>query len=742
MELNGVIYEIIYKNEDNGYTIAILDVDDEPVTIVGEMPLLGEGENIAITGEPVVHPTYGEQFKVTSYRIVPPTSEKGIVKYLSSGIIPGIGEKMAQRLYDHFADEVIDIMQYSPDRLKEVPGIGKKTLKKIVDSFREEVEMREVILYLQNFDISPGLGIKIYKEYGSETIDKINKNPYRLCDDIYGIGFVMADGIAKNMGISKESQYRIQAGIKFILNKGSLEGHTFLPYEDLCNRAVELLQLNLENVEYGIKSLHLNQEIMLEKVGETMAVYSIAYYLAETGVAKKLVNLSKSDIKDIKKDVRDEINAIEKTTGFEFADKQKIAIEKSILNGVTVVTGGPGTGKTTTVNSIIDILESDGMEVVLAAPTGRAAKRMSEATFREAKTIHRLLEYGFAEDSAGMFFGKDEGAPIEADAVIVDEMSMVDIIIMNSLLKAITPGTRFIMVGDIDQLPSVGAGNVLRDIIDSETVEVVELDEIFRQAKESMIVVNAHKINKGEMPEVNLKDKDFFFLKEENPMKVNQTVLNLVKTRLPNFNGYDSLRDIQVLTCSRKGDNGVNNLNRILQEGLNPYKGRNFERKVRDSIFRVGDKVMQIKNNYNTEWKKIQGGRVVEEGDGVFNGDMGYITDIDNHNSELTVLFDDDREVIYPYSQLDEIVLSYATTVHKSQGSEFPVVVMPIMWAAPMLLTRNLLYTAITRAREMVVLIGVPKYLKFMIDNNNIAERYSGLDKRLSVINGFRSDRF
>lgn len=742
MELNGVIYEIIYKNEDNGYTIAILDVDDEPITIVGEMPLLGEGENISVQGEPVVHPTYGEQFKVNSYRIVPPTSERGIVRYLSSGIIPGIGEKMAQRLYDHFGDEVIDIMQYSPDRLKEVPGIGKKTLKKIVDAFREEVEMREVILYLQNFDISPGLGIKIYKEYGAETIDKINKNPYRLCDDIHGIGFIMADGIAKNMGISKESQYRIQAGIKFILNKASLEGHTFLPYEDLAERSVELLQLDFENVEYGIKALHLNQEIMLEKVGEVMAVYSISYYLAETGVAKKLVSLSNCDIKSIKKDVIDEINGIEKTTGFEFAEKQKIGIEKSILNGVTVITGGPGTGKTTTVNSIIDILESDGMEVVLAAPTGRAAKRMSEATFREAKTIHRLLEYGFAEDSAGMFFGKDEGAPIEADAVIVDEMSMVDIIIMNSLLKAITPGTRFIMVGDIDQLPSVGAGNVLRDIIDSETVEVVELDEIFRQAKESMIVVNAHKINKGDMPEVNLKDKDFFFLKEGNPEKVNQTVLNLVKTRLPNFNGYDSLRDIQVLTCSRKGDNGVNALNRILQEGLNPFKGRNFERKVRDSIFRVGDKVMQIRNNYNTEWKKIQGGRVIEEGDGVFNGDMGYITDIDNQNSELTVLFDDDREVVYPYSQLDEIVLSYATTVHKSQGSEFPVVVMPIMWAAPMLLTRNLLYTAITRAKEMVVLIGIPQYLKYMIDNNNIAERYSGLDKRLSIINSFRSDSF
>lgn len=740
MELTGIVYEIIYKNEDNGYTVAILDVDDDPTMIVGEMPLVNEGENISVIGEPVFHKTYGEQFKVNSYRIKPPTSEKGIVKYLSSGVVSGIGEKMAKRLYDYFGEEVLDIMQYSPERLKEVPGIGKKTVKKITNSFQEQLETREIILYLQKFDISPKLGVKIYKKYGNDTIDKINQNPYRLCDDIYGIGFIMADNIAKNMGISKDSLYRIQSGIKYILNKGNLEGHTYLPYKDVISRGIELLDLSIENVEHGLKSLQFNQEVQIEKLGDELTVYSITYYLAETGVAKKLVELSNSEIKEIAKDVREEINGIEHTTGFEFADNQKLAIEKSILNGVTVITGGPGTGKTTTVNTIIDILEKEGMNVILAAPTGRAAKKLSETTYREASTIHRLLEYGHIEESENMFFGKDEGAPIEADAIIIDEMSMVDIIIMNSLLKAITPGTRLIMVGDIDQLPSVGAGNVLRDIIDSKTVVVVELNEIFRQAKESMIVVNAHKINKGEMPVVNQKGKDFFFLKESNPEKVTKTILDLVKSRLPRFNGYDSLSDIQVLSCSRKGDVGVGILNKILQEGLNPYKGKNFERKNRDSVFRLGDKVMQIKNNYNTTWKKKVDGRISEEGEGVFNGDLGFITDIDNEGSELTVLFDDYREVVYPYSQLDELVLSYATTVHKSQGCEFPVIVMPIMWAAPMLLTRNLLYTAITRAKELVVLIGMPNYLQYMIKNDNIAERYSGLKTRLATINSFRSD--
>ena len=407
---------------------------------------------------------------------------------------------------------------------------------------------------------------------------------------------------------------------------------------------------------------------------------------------------------------------------------------------MNVITGGPGTGKTTTINTIIDIYEEEGLEVLLAAPTGRAAKRMTEATGREAKTIHRLLEYSSIEDGGGMYFARSEDNPLEADLIIVDEMSMVDILLMNSLLSAVSSGTRLILVGDVDQLPSVGAGNVLRDIIESRTVNVVQLDEIFRQAQESMIVVNAHKINHGEFPVLNQKDKDFFFINEFDSDKIAEKILGLAKTRLPRFNQYDSFSDIQVLACGRRGAAGVNELNKILQKGLNPPRGKDYEKSVGDSVFRVGDKVMQIKNNYNTEWKIIEYGKTVEKGLGVYNGDMGYIKDIDKDEMELTVLFDDDREVNYPFGKLDELVLSYATTVHKSQGSEFPVVIMPITWWPPMLMTRNLLYTGITRAKEMVVLVGNPKYLRMMIENDNISERYSALDEKLSVINEFREE--
>lgn len=734
LEINGIIQEIIYKNEDNGYTIAVLESDDDVLTVVGNMPLVSDGENISVEGSFIVHKTYGEQFKVESYKLVAPSTESGVIKYLSSGLLPGVGEKTAEKIVSVFGTEALDIIQYNPERLSEVEGIGKKKIEKIADSFVEQRELKEVVMYLQNFDINPNLGMKIYKKYGSETIAKINQNPYRLSEEVYGIGFGLTDKIAQNMGIAKDSSYRIKAGIVYALNKSGIDGHTYLPEEELLARAAEILRIDRELIEQGIMDLAVSQKIQIEVFDGIRAVYSMIHYNAETGVSKRIVELSQSEITPLEVDIEEEIERLEVENGMEFAKNQKKAIRESIANGVLVVTGGPGTGKTTTINSIIDIFEENKLEVILAAPTGRAAKRMSEATGREASTIHRLLEYTFGDDTIGMYFGKDDGAPIEADVIIVDEVSMVDIILMNSLLKAITPGTRLIIVGDTDQLPSVGPGNVLKDIIESKIIPVVKLDEIFRQAKESMIIVNAHRINSGEKPYLNQKGKDFFLIRESDPESIVETVLELAKHRLPKFNGYDSMRDIQVLSCSKKGDVGVNILNKKLQQVLNPPKHYKPEKKVGEALYRAGDKIMQIKNNYNTKWKRVSQGRVIGEGEGVFNGDLGYIVSMDMEEGELLVVFDDDREVVYKFNQLDEIRHAYATTVHKSQGSEFPVVIMPIYWGPPMLLTRNLLYTGITRAKEMVVLVGMEKYLDYMIGNDKITERYSGLKKRLERI--------
>lgn len=739
MNFEGIVYEIIFRNDENGYTIAILDVDDIPLTIVGYMPTITIGQNLLVTGNIIEHKIYGEQLNVKEYRVVPNKSEKGIVKYLSSGIIKGVGEKTAQIIVEYLGKETLDIIHYNPERLKEIPGIGKKTAKNIVESLKEDGELREILIYLQNFDISLKLATKIYNKYGSETLKIINENPYMLSEEVRGIGFLKADEIAKSMGIESCSLYRIKSGTIFTLNKFASKGHTYVPKEELIEELKYLLQINLESINMGIESLIKEGKIHIENSKSGIRIYSKLYYNCESGIAKKLIRIAISKKEDIDIDIKKRIEEIEEETKIKFALKQKVAIAESIENGVNVITGGPGTGKTTTINTIIKIFEEQELKVLLAAPTGRAAKRMSEATNREAKTIHRLLEYSYSESESVMFFGKNEEDKLEADLIILDEMSMVDVILMNSLLNAVDSKSRLILVGDIDQLPSIGAGNVLRDIINSQTINVVKLDEIFRQAKESMIVVNAHRINKGEMPLVNYKDKDFFFLKEEEK-DISEKILELVKYRLPKFNQYDSFTDIQILTCCRRGKLGVINLNKILQEGLNPNKGSNLEIKVGNNIYRLGDKIMQIKNNYNTEWKIRENGKIVQEGSGVFNGDMGFICDIDKQERELVVLFDDEKEVKYSFDKLEEITLSYATTIHKSQGSEFPVVVIPITSNPPMLMTRNILYTAITRAKEMVILIGIPYFMKRMIDNNNISKRYSALDEKLSIINEYREE--
>lgn len=733
IEFCGNVEDIIFHNEENGYTVAVLESPENVVTIVGNIPLIREGETLRVRGTQIVHPTYGEQIKVETYELVAPATLLGIEKYLSSGLIPGIGPKTAQNIVEHFGLDSLDILQYDPDRLKEIGGIGEKKLQKIAESFREQREIQEVMVFLHQYDITPALGIKIYKKYGSETIAKLRENPYRLSEDIIGVGFKLADNIATSMGVDRSSDYRINAGIKFTLLETGRDGHTYSPKDTLIQKTRTLLGAEGETIEQAIMSLALRGELQLENMEDHTAVYSMPYYYAETNVSKRLIELSQGNKREVELEIETKISELEEKNKITLAKRQREAIRESVENGILVITGGPGTGKTTTINSIIQLFEEEDFKIMLAAPTGRAAKRMSEATEREAKTIHRLLEYGYADESLGMVFSKDEGEPLETDVIIIDEMSMVDIILMNNLLKAIRPGTRVILVGDIDQLPSVGAGNVLRDIIDSEIIKVVQLDEIFRQASESMIIVNAHKINQGEAPVVNSKGKDFFFLEEKNSKDVLERVLEVSRDRLPKWNNYDPIKDIQILSCSRKGDVGVNILNKSLQEYMNPKAPWKREKSIGETTFREGDKVMQIKNNYKTKWKLIEDERVVEEGEGVFNGDFGFITEIDHEESEIVVLFDDGRQVIYSFKQLDELVLAYATTIHKSQGSEFPVVVIPIFWGPPMLLTRNLLYTAITRAKEIVVLVGDKKCLGYMIGNNKITSRYSGLNKRLSI---------
>lgn len=729
LTIEGIVKDIVFRNELNSYTVAKLDTEDGEATIVGKIPIINLGETLKVEGEWVYHPTYGEQLKVTNVSLVVPSTVNGIEKYLSSGLIPYIGPKTARKIVEKFGLDTLDIIQYNPEKLKEIEGIGDKKLEKIVTAYREQSEIRDIMMFLQQFGITPNYSMRIYKKYGKDTISILTENPYKLSEDIYGIGFKKADKIAENMGISKTSPYRIQGGIRYVLNTYAANGHSYVPLEELTEEVSKLLEIEGDLIADSLRDLAIKGIVHILTVGEELRIYYTPYHVAENNVARKIVELARAELKSLNIDVDEMIKSIEEEENIQFAKRQIEAIKESIENGMVVITGGPGTGKTTIINAIIRIFQEEGLKVSLAAPTGRAAKRMTEATGMEAKTIHRLLEYSYMDEE--MVFGRDEDSPLETDLLIVDEASMVDILLMNSLLKAVVPGTRLILVGDVDQLPSVGAGNVLRDIINSQAVKVVKLDEIFRQAKESHIVVNAHRINKGEYPILN-KGKDFFFIKEQDPNKIVNIILDLCKERLPSYYGVDPVKDIQVLTPMKKGEVGLNSLNRHLQEVLNPKGPYKKERQIGEEIFRVGDKVMQIKNNYSIEWEVIEDGLVVERGEGVFNGDLGTIMDIDEESGTLKVLFDEGKEVEYTFDQLDELKLSYAITIHKSQGSEFPIVVMPIYSGPQMLLTRNLLYTAITRAKKLVVLVGEEKYLMMMIKNNRIDKRYSSLDYKIN----------
>ena len=731
-EVIGIVEEIIFRNEENGFSV--IDVQEEGtnhlVTVVGNFPCISQGERVRLEGDWTTHPDYGRQLKMLNYSSAAPSTMVGLTNYLASGLIKGVGEATAKKLVQHFGMEVLDIIQFNPQRLTEVDGIGSSRAEMIASSFSEQKDIREIMVFLQSYGITTTYALKIYKMYGGNTINLVRENPYRLAEDITGIGFKTADQIARKLGVDLNSPYRAAAGIKYILSDAALDGHTFLPKEVLLEKAKKILGIDNSLIENALTNLVLSHSIVMEQTEEYIAVYRAGIYQAEASAARMLRDLAADNTIKRFKNIENNIKIFEEKNHISLADQQREAVCKAMEHGVLVITGGPGTGKTTTINCIIDLFEQEGLEVELAAPTGRAAKRMTETTGCEARTIHRLLEYGYGEEQE-YAFQLDEDNPIKADAVIIDEMSMVDILLLYHLLKAIVHGTRLILVGDVDQLPSVGPGNVLRDIIQSDVIPVIKLTEIFRQAQESMIIVNAHRINRGENPLLNIKDKDFFYDKREKADDILRTLIDLVVRRLPGFGNYDILKDIQVLAPMRKGIIGVNNLNSELQQVLNPPSHDKNEKAYGQIVFRQGDKVMQIKNNYKLQWTRCGINGETIEGEGVFNGDLGLIQDIDREEQTLTVKFDDDKTVVYEFSQLDDLELSYAISIHKSQGCEFPVVVIPLAAGPPMLMTRNLLYTGVTRAKEMVVLVGREQAIYRMVGNNHIAKRYSSLDIRL-----------
>lgn len=730
--IQGVIHSIVFKNEDNGYVIARLDCNSEIVTIVGIAPYIVEGQEYNITGLWVNHAKFGKQLKIETIEEVLPTTKSGIEKYLASGIITGIGPVTAKKIVDFFGEITLDVLDNNIERLNEIKGIGSKKIDLIMSSYLGQREVRNIVMFFQTFGISPNQCMKIYKRFGANSVSIVKENPYLLTDAISGIGFKTSDNIALTLGIEKDSTFRIKSGISYVINEFCAVGNTFMPKEKLLAKAKELLGVEVDIIEKNIYEAVLEGKLKVENIEDSLGVFTLPYLYAEMGVTKKIVTLASAQYENLGIDVENRIKTFEMENSITLAESQKEAIKGAIHNGIEVITGGPGTGKTTIINCIVNIFESANMKVFMAAPTGRAAKRMSEATGREAKTIHRLLELGAGEEDFGA--QKDEDSPLECDVLIVDEASMIDINLMNNLLSAVSMGTRLIIVGDVDQLPSVGPGNVLRDIIESNAVKVVRLNEIFRQGKESMIIVNAHLINEGQMPMLNRKDSDFYFIEALDGEVVLEQIISLINTRLVKFNkGWDKIRHIQILSPMKKGIVGVDNLNKELQQILNPEQKGVLEKQFKDTVFRVGDKVMQIKNNYNIKWTRFSDG-CLEEGIGIFNGDVGYIVDINEEDDIIKVSFEDEKIVEYEDMYLDELTLAYAITIHKSQGSEFPVVIMPMFMGPPLLMNKNLLYTGITRAKQMVVLVGSSKAIQFMKDNDRSFERYSGLKWRIQQI--------
>ena len=727
--LAGYVEHIIYRNADNGYTVLNLVSGEDEITCVGIFSAIAEGENIEAQGEYTEHPTYGQQFKVTSFEEKAPEDEEAIERYLGSGAIKGIGLAMAARIVRRFKEDTFRIIEEEPERLAEIKGISNRKAMEIASQVNEKRDLRQAMIFLQQYGITMNLAVKVYQAYGQDVYGIIRENPYRLADDIDGVGFRTADEIAARVGIRMYSDFRVRSGILYTLLQASGEGHTYLPETELTPRASKLLNVTAEQVEKQYMDLAIERKIILKQMEDQTQIYAASFYYMEANTATMLKRLNVSyDVSDA--EIEQQIRGIEKKSGMTLDEHQVTAVKEAVRNGLLVITGGPGTGKTTTINTIIRYFELEGLEIFLAAPTGRAAKRMSETTGFEARTVHRMLELnGGAEGSGG--FERDESNPLEADVIIVDEMSMVDISLMYSLLKAISVGTRLILVGDVNQLPSVGPGSVLRDIIQSHACNVVMLTKIFRQASTSDIIVNAHKINHGEEVILDNKSMDFFFLKRYDADVIINVVLQLIKQKLPKFVDATPY-DIQVLTPMRKGLLGVERLNGILQRYMNPPANDKVEKEYGSTVFREGDKVMQTKNNYQLAWEiRTKFGLTVDKGLGIFNGDMGIIRQINDFAEQMIIEFDEGRMVEYPYKLLDELELAYAITIHKSQGSEYPAVVIPLLGGPMMLMNRNLLYTAVTRARKCVTLVGNEVTFQQMIRNTSQQKRYSGLCDRL-----------
>ena len=734
--ITGYIDHIIFRNEDNGYTVMVLKgvSEEDELTCVGSFPVVTQGASVELEGNFTQHPVYGKQFQAVRLTEKMPEDALAMERYLGSGAIKGIGAALAGRIVRHFGDDTFQIVENEPERLSEVKGISEKKAREIAMQIAEKSDMRKAMMFLQKYGISLNLGAKIYQKYGDSVYSVLQENPYRLADDISGVGFKIADEIAYRIGIHTDSDYRIKSGMVYTLLQATGEGHVYLPKDELFQRAAELLGVDSSYMEKHLVDLATDRKIVQKEQGDQILIYPAQYYYLELNTARMLRELDIFCPED-EKIVERRIVQIEKETGTVLDEMQKKAVQEAAGHGLLILTGGPGTGKTTTINAIIRYFEGEGAEIRLAAPTGRAAKRMTEATGYEAQTIHRLLELsGMPEDGREgqpIHFERNAENPLETDVIIIDEMSMVDIHLIHSLLMAVTAGTRLILVGDENQLPSVGPGNVLRDIIRSGQFPVVELKKIFRQASESDIVVNAHKINKGEQVEINNKSRDFFFLKRYDADIIIRVVIALIQEKLPKYVEAKPF-EIQVLTPMRKGLLGVERLNQILQRYLNPPDASKKEKEIGQGLFREGDKVMQVRNNYQLEWE-IRGryGIPIEKGVGVFNGDTGIIKTINEFAETAEVEFEDGRWAEYSFKQLDELELAYAVTIHKSQGSEYPAVIIPLLSGPRMLMNRNLLYTAVTRARKCVTVVGSEETFRDMIRNEKQQRRYSSLDQRI-----------
>ena len=751
--ITGFIEKIKFRNEENGYTVlSVTDKHDgDEVVMVGNFAYVGEGDMIEATGRLTEHPIYGEQLQVESYEIKTPEDTLSMERYLGSGAIKGIGAALAARIVRHFKADTFRVMEEEPERLSEVKGISEKMAMAIAEQVEEKKDMRQAMMFLQNYGISLNLAVKIYQEYGPKLYSIIKENPYRLADDIPGVGFKMADEIAEKVGIFTDSDYRVKAGMLYTLLQAVGNGHTYLPLPELIQNASELLKVPPTAMDKHLMDMQMEKRLVVKNTPDGQIVYASQYYYLELNTARMLHDLNiRGDIPEA--EIKSRLLKVEKQESIQLDELQEQAVMEAVNSGLLIVTGGPGTGKTTTINTIIRYFEMEGMEILLAAPTGRAAKRMTEATGCEARTIHRMLELvptvaatgrdipgapgtkAAQSAMAGMHFERNEENPLDADVIIIDEMSMVDIHLMHALLRAVNVGTRLILVGDVDQLPSVGPGNVLRDMIDSQCFNVVKLTRIFRQAAQSDIIVNAHRINEGQPVDLAKRSNDFLFIRRENQDAIISAKITLIQKKLPGY-VHAQPNEIQVMTPMRKGALGVERLNQILQSFLNPPGKAKAEKEVGGTVYRVGDKVMQVKNNYQMEWEILNRyGIPVETGSGVFNGDMGIVREINEYAELLTVEFDEGKRVEYSFKQLEELELAYAITIHKSQGSEYPAVIIPMYSGPRMLMTRNLIYTAVTRARTCVCLVGVPEVFASMAANCTEQKRYTGLKSRIGEL--------